>query len=105
MIWRVRRVLTGHDAEGRSTIIADGVAPNIKEMPSFPGLALTDLWETASAPADNDGHGDAAARPIHLEPPKNGTPRTRPARKARTAGKASRRSAPPTRRTSTRPIR
>lgn len=73
MIWRVRRVLTGHDAHGRSTIIADGLAPNVKEMPSFPGLALTDLWETTSAPADNAGHADAAARPIHLEPPKNGT--------------------------------
>ena len=73
MIWRVRRVLTGHDADGRSTIIADGQAPNMKEMPSFPGLALTDLWETASAPADNGGHADAAARPIRLEPPKSGT--------------------------------
>ena len=73
MIWRVRRVLTGHDAEGRSTIIADGHAPNVKEMASMPGLALTDLWETAGAPADNDGHADAAARPVHLEPPKNGT--------------------------------
>ena len=73
MIWRVRRVLTGHDAGGRSTIIADGHAPNVKEMPSFPGLALTDLWETASAPADNGGHADGAARPVRLEPPKNGT--------------------------------
>jgi len=73
MIWRVRRVLTGHDAEGRSTFIADGLAPNVKEMASMPGLALTDLWETAGAPADNDGHADAAARPVHLEPPRNGT--------------------------------
>lgn len=73
MIWRVRRVLTGHDQEGKSTIIADGLAPNMKEMPSFPGLALTDLWETTSSPADNDGHADAAARTIHLEPPTNGT--------------------------------
>jgi mannose-6-phosphate isomerase-like protein (cupin superfamily) len=73
MIWRVRRVLTGHDPDGKSTIIADGLAPNLKEMPSFPGLALTDLWETTAAPANNDGHADAAARPIHLEPPKNGT--------------------------------
>jgi mannose-6-phosphate isomerase-like protein (cupin superfamily) len=73
MIWRVRRVLTGHDADGASTIIADGLAPNVKEMPSFPGLALTDLWETTSAPADNDGHADAAARPIRLEPPRHGT--------------------------------
>lgn len=73
MIWRVRRVLTGHDSAGKSTIIADGLATNIKEMASMPGLALTDLWETAGAPADNDGHADAAARPVHLEPPKNGT--------------------------------
>jgi mannose-6-phosphate isomerase-like protein (cupin superfamily) len=73
MIWRVRRVLTGHDPDGKSTIIADGLAPNLKEMPSFPGLALTDLWETTTAPARNDGHADAAARPIHLEPPQNGT--------------------------------
>jgi mannose-6-phosphate isomerase-like protein (cupin superfamily) len=73
MIWRVRRVLTGHDRDGSSTIIADGIAPNMKEMPSFPGLALTDLWETGGAPADNDGHGDAAARPVRLEPPRNGT--------------------------------
>jgi mannose-6-phosphate isomerase-like protein (cupin superfamily) len=45
----------------------------MKEMPSFPGLALTDLWETKGAPARNDGAGDAAERPIRLEPPRNGT--------------------------------
>ena len=73
MIWRVRRVLTGHDAAGRSTFIADGPAPNVKEMSAMPGLALTDLWETKGAPASNAGDGDAAARPVHLEPPKNGT--------------------------------
>jgi len=73
MIWRVRRVLTGHDAQGRSTFIADGEAPNVKELPSVPGLALTDLWETGGAPASNAGDKDAAARPVRLEPPKNGT--------------------------------
>jgi len=73
MIWRVRRVLTGHDAQGRSTFIADGEAANVKEMASMPGLALTDLWETGGAPASNAGGKDAAARPVRLEPPKNGT--------------------------------
>ena len=73
MIWRVRRVLTGHDADGRSTFIADGEAPNVKEMASMPGLALTDLWETGAAPASNAGDKDAAARAVRLEPPKNGT--------------------------------
>ena len=73
MIWRVRRVLTGHTPDGKSTFIADGYAPNLKEMPSFPGLALTDLWETAGAPASNAGYADAADRPIRLEPPPRGT--------------------------------
>jgi quercetin dioxygenase-like cupin family protein len=73
MIWRVRRVLTGHDAQGRSSFIADGEAANVKEMASMPGLALTDLWETGGAPASNAGDKDAAARPVRLEPPKNGT--------------------------------
>ncbi len=73
MIWRVRRVLTGHDAHGKSVFIADGEAPNVKEMASMPGLALTDLWETTGSPASNDGNEDAAARPVRLEPPKNGT--------------------------------
>ena len=73
MIWRVRRVLTGHDSAGRSTFLADGPAPNVKEMPHFPGLALTDLWETSGAPASNAGQADAADRPIKLEPPPGGT--------------------------------
>ena len=73
MVWRVRRVLTGHDADGKSILLSDGLAPNVKEMASMPGLALTDLWETSGAPASNAGAADAAARPVRLEPPKNGT--------------------------------
>jgi hypothetical protein len=73
MVWRVRRVVTTHDAEGRSTFLMDGLAPNVKEMASMPGLALTDLWETKGAPADNAGAADNADRPVRLEPPRNGT--------------------------------
>ena len=61
MAWRVRRVVTGHNAQGRSVFLDDGLAPNIKEMESMPGLALTDLWETDDAPASNEGNADAAA--------------------------------------------
>jgi mannose-6-phosphate isomerase-like protein (cupin superfamily) len=72
MIARVRRVLTGHDAEGKSAIIADGYAANMKEMPAGSGLAVTELWETA-VPADNAGKDDAGNRKVRLEPPKHGT--------------------------------
>ena len=73
MAWRVRRVVTGHNAQGRSVFLNDGLAPNIKEMESMPGVALTDLWETTASPASNEGNADAAARPVKLEPPKAGT--------------------------------
>ena len=73
MAWRVRRVVTGHDAKGRSIFLTDGLAPNVKEMESMPGVALTDLWETATSPASNEGSADAVARPVKLEPPKAGT--------------------------------
>jgi mannose-6-phosphate isomerase-like protein (cupin superfamily) len=73
MIQRVRRVVTGHDAQGRSIILSDGPATSVKEIPTFPGLALTDFWETSGAPASNAGSADAADRPVHLEPPRNGT--------------------------------
>lgn len=73
MVWRVRRVVTGHDAEGNSVFLTDGPAPNVKEMAAMPGLALTDLWETKGAPARNEGTADDADRPVRLEPPRNGT--------------------------------
>ncbi len=73
MVWRIRRVVTGHDAQGKSMFLMDGLAPNIKEMASMPGLALTDLWVTDGAPAGNRGNADAADRPIVLEPPANGS--------------------------------
>lgn len=73
MVQKIRRVVTGHDAQGRSTILFDGPAPCVKEMDSMPGLALTDLWETAGAPADNHAREDASDRPVRLTPPATGT--------------------------------
>jgi mannose-6-phosphate isomerase-like protein (cupin superfamily) len=73
MVEKIRRVVTGHDENGKSVFIIDGAAPAVKEMDSMPGLALTDLWQTNGAPADNTGNVDSADRPVVLEPPANGT--------------------------------
>jgi mannose-6-phosphate isomerase-like protein (cupin superfamily) len=73
MARRFRRVVTGHDRSGKSIFIADGPAPNVLEMASMPGVALTDLWRTASSPASNAGNKDAATGKIKLEPPADGT--------------------------------
>ncbi len=73
MVHRIRRVVTGHDRNGNSVFVMDGKAPNVLEMASMPGVALTDLWRTKSSPASNSGNADAAAGRITLEPPPNGT--------------------------------
>lgn len=73
MVQKIRRVVTGHNAQGRSVFIADGDASAVKEMESMPGLALTDLWKTGDAPASNDGNADAAGLPVVLEPDPRGT--------------------------------
>jgi mannose-6-phosphate isomerase-like protein (cupin superfamily) len=57
-----RRIVTGHDAEGKSIVIIDG--------PSAPSGAF---WLTESAPADNAVVGDAAQLVSKLEPPMGGT--------------------------------
>jgi len=73
MVWRTRRVVTGQDEQGRSKIIFDSQAENVQEMESMPGVALTDLWETLSAPADNRGALDASDRPVRLTAPNPGS--------------------------------
>ena len=73
MVEKIRRAVTGHDENGKSVFLIDEDATAIKEMDSMPGLALTDIWVTGEAPASNEGRGDAADRPIVLEPPQNGT--------------------------------
>jgi hypothetical protein len=73
MVHRIRRVVTGHDRAGKSIFVEDRKAPNVLEMASMPGVALTDLWRTETSPASNSGSKDAAAGRIKLEPPASGT--------------------------------
>ncbi|MGH7364980.1 MAG: cupin domain-containing protein [Candidatus Rokuibacteriota bacterium] len=73
MIKPIRRIVTGHDARGRSVIASDGPSPHVLALPGRPDLALTDLWVSDGAPASNAGGADAAARRMSLEPPRHGT--------------------------------
>jgi len=73
MIKPIRRIVTGHNAGGRSVIASDGPSPHVLTLPGRPDFALTDLWVSGGAPASNAGSADAAKRRITLEPPTNGT--------------------------------
>ena len=72
---RPRRVVTGHDENGRSIIVSDGPAPHLTEPPGLPGMRASVLWVTDCSPASTEGSEDAA--PAHLRdamgPPPAGT--------------------------------
>lgn len=53
MLQPIRRVVTGHDAEGRSVIVSDGPTPRVVEMPFWAGNGITSVWSTSSGPASN----------------------------------------------------
>jgi hypothetical protein len=68
----IRRVVTGHDASGKSVFVMDGAAPHV--YCRTPGSAVvTDLWETRGTPADNRGSDEVTDHPFRLHPPKNGS--------------------------------
>jgi mannose-6-phosphate isomerase-like protein (cupin superfamily) len=74
MLRKIRRIVTGHDARGRSIIASDAPSPHVLALMDDPPFGLTDLWVTHASPADNSGSADAAARPaITLEPPRGGS--------------------------------
>ncbi|MFX0082854.1 MAG: cupin domain-containing protein [Candidatus Hodarchaeota archaeon] len=62
MVRKLRRIITGHNDEGKSVVAYDG--------PPYGGLRL---WVTDSSPADNKHKNDAAKRKFRLEPPANGS--------------------------------
>lgn len=42
----MRRVVTGHDASGRSTVVSDGVPPRTRSYTSWPGMVSSTVWTT-----------------------------------------------------------
>src|SRR5580704_14802436 len=67
-----RRVVTGHDDQGKAVVLVDGAAPNVR-VRAASGLTSTLLWVTDETPADISGRTDRAERTIGVAPPANGS--------------------------------
>jgi len=71
---RIRRVVTGHDENGKSIVISDGLAPAVRTNPLRPGHISVDLWKTGASPVILTGdEPDPTAGPRQIHPPKHGT--------------------------------
>ena len=60
MALRIRRVVTGHDANGKAIVKIDEMVKNAKS--GRPGASAAVIWTTDTLPADNDGQGDESTR-------------------------------------------
>jgi hypothetical protein len=69
----VRRIVTGHDAQGRSIVTEDRDAPSVHTNPKRRGYHLTQLWATDQTPAYVGNEADPTSRPLKLEPPAGGS--------------------------------
>jgi quercetin dioxygenase-like cupin family protein len=58
----VRRVVTGHDEQGRARVIIDESVANV--FSPRPGAEYSVIWSTESLPADNDGNEDPSGKKI-----------------------------------------
>jgi len=62
MSFQLRRVVTGHDADGRAVVAIDETMMN-PQTPR-PGAAANLIWTTDTIPADNSGSDDGGARQV-----------------------------------------
>ncbi len=68
-----RRVVTGHDEDGKAIVVSDEEATMILERPSRPGVALTNLWQMPKVPTEMNGPEESLEGEFVLHPPKGGT--------------------------------
>ena len=72
MATEIRRVVTGHDAEGRAVVLHDGPAPT-KVVRQETGNVMHLCWVTDETPADLTVAGDRGVRTIGIPPPPRGS--------------------------------
>ncbi|MFJ3318048.1 cupin domain-containing protein [Herbaspirillum huttiense] len=69
----IHRVVTGHDAQGRSIISSDGPLPTVVEVAAIPGTLFHEVWSTSATPARVDNGPDPSLGALVLSPPERGT--------------------------------
>jgi quercetin dioxygenase-like cupin family protein len=70
----MRRIITGHDADGKAIVLIDGEPANKRTSPA--GNTSTLMWCTDAMPADiavGESAEDMGARILGTPPPPNGT--------------------------------
>jgi mannose-6-phosphate isomerase-like protein (cupin superfamily) len=62
MSLKIRRVVTGHDAQGRAKVLIDEQMTNV--ISSRPGANSSVIWSSEQLPVNNDGDTDPSRKKI-----------------------------------------
>jgi mannose-6-phosphate isomerase-like protein (cupin superfamily) len=62
MTLSIRRVVTGHDEQGRSKVLIDGQVRNV--ISHRPGATFSEIWLSEDFPVNNDDHYDRSNKSI-----------------------------------------
>ena len=68
-----RRIITGHDEQGRSVFLVDDTCLNVHRVMGLPDFAFTELWKTTETPSRLNDEGDRAEGVPQLAPPAGGS--------------------------------
>ena len=63
MSLKIRRVVTGHDNQGRAKVLIDEQVSNV--VSNRPGANSSVIWSSVGFPVDNDGDRDPSHKEIH----------------------------------------
>jgi len=70
---QIRRVVTGHDRNGKAVVLSDGPVPTVHGNPIRPGQLSFEVWKTHAAPvAIAAEEPEPTTGPRSLQPPQNG---------------------------------
>jgi mannose-6-phosphate isomerase-like protein (cupin superfamily) len=71
---QIRRVVTGHDANGKAIVLSDGPVPTVHGNPIRPGQLSFEVWKTHASPAPIGAvEPEPTTGPRSLQPPADGT--------------------------------
>ncbi len=71
--WTPRRVVTGHDGDGVSTVLSDGPPPVLTRI-ARSGVTFAEMWSTGATPAPlAAAEPDPAEGPVRIPPGRGGT--------------------------------
>jgi quercetin dioxygenase-like cupin family protein len=71
---QIRRVVTGHDQNGKAIVLSDGPVPTVHGNPIRPGQLSFEVWKTHASPVPVAAHEpEPTTGPRSLQPPRNGT--------------------------------